>query len=84
MQQARSRRCWKKYEPVGGVERCANVFSAPWVVEVMIPVVRENAVVRRYPVKEELGGVLGALLGVDESGEALVKEADTERLREAS
>ena len=50
----------------------------------MIPVVRENAVVRRCPVKEELGGVLGALLGVDESGEALVKEADTERLREAS
>jgi len=49
----------------------------------MIPVIRENAVVRRYPVKEELGGVLGALLGVKEAEEDLVEEADTEMLRQA-
>ena len=55
----------------------------PWVLELKLPATRESAAVRRYPVREELGGVLGRLLGLAEDEEDLAAEAEAGRLREA-
>ena len=59
------------------------MLSSTWITEAMMPAVKENAAVRRYPSSEDLGGVLGALLGVREIEEDLLEEADLETLREA-
>lgn len=48
-----------------------------------MPAVRETATVRRYPSNDELGAVLGTLLGIRQIEEDLINEADTEMLREA-